>query len=74
LLTFWRGGTEFSGSVVERVGRRVEEKVVRSRMDASRCLISLRYLWPDNPSADRFPQPPNPLDDGGSGSLFDKRD
>jgi hypothetical protein len=42
---------------------------VRSRTDASRCLISLRYLWPDNPSADRFPQPPYPLD--GSGLLFD---
>ena len=35
---------------------------MRSRTDASRCLISLRYLWPDNPSAVRFPQPPYPLD------------
>jgi hypothetical protein len=47
---------------------------VRSRTDASRCLISLRYLWPDNPSADRFPQPPYPLDIVDSGLLCDKRD
>ena len=48
---------------------------VRSRTDASRCLISLRYLWPDNPRADRFPQPPYPpLDVVGSGLLCDKRD
>ena len=55
-------------------GGGLRRRWVRSRTDASRCLISLRYLWPDNPSADRFPQPPYPLDVVDSGLLCDKRD